>query len=45
MLFERHNKMGDWLFFLCFCIWDDDQSVDGHVGQQGSNGRIEDSAG
>lgn len=33
------------LFFLCLCVWNDDQSVDDHVDQQGSHGGIEDSTG
>lgn len=39
------NEEVHWLLFLCLCIWYDDQSVDGHVDQQGSHGGVEDSAG
>lgn len=49
MLIECQIKWGKeevhWLLFLCLCIWYDDQSVDGHVDQQGSHGGVEDSTG
>lgn len=43
MLFEAEDIYS--LFFLCLCVRDNDQPVDGHVDQQRSHSGIEDGAG